>query len=224
MPNKAFSDLAWRCQVVQLVQQGGGDDSLLQQAWDQIGDYFGERQKTAKAAQYYAQAKNMEALVACYYKLEDFNGLEKLIGALPEGSPLLQEIGQKFSSVGMSTEAVSAYLKCGDVKAAVDCCVQQHQWESAVQLAEAHSYPGIQKVLSQYASRLLSQGKKMHAIELYRKANRYTDAAKLLSTLGAEVRLVATLHSPATQMHPSAQVGHRPFMRGTPWERQVALM
>ena len=29
----------------ELVQQGGGDDSLLQQAWDQIGDYFSERQK-----------------------------------------------------------------------------------------------------------------------------------------------------------------------------------
>ena len=173
--------------VVQLVQQGGGDDSLLQQAWNQIGDYFRERQKTAKAAQYYAQAKNMGALVSCYYALEDFGGLERLIGALPEGSPLLQDIGQKFSSVGMSTEAVAAYLKYGDAKAAIDSCVQQHQWASAVELAEAHSYPGIQKVLTQYASRLLSQGKQMHAVELYRKASRYTDAAKLLSTLGAEV-------------------------------------
>ena len=29
--------------VVQLVQQGGGDDSLLQTAWNKIGDYFWER-------------------------------------------------------------------------------------------------------------------------------------------------------------------------------------
>ncbi len=65
-------------QVVQLVQQGGGDDSLLQQAWNQIGDYFRERQKIGKAAQYYSQAKNVEALAECYYKLEDYAGLEKV--------------------------------------------------------------------------------------------------------------------------------------------------
>jgi len=40
--------------VVQLVQQGGGDDSMLQSAWNRIGDYFFERQKVAKAAQYYS--------------------------------------------------------------------------------------------------------------------------------------------------------------------------
>ena len=32
--------------------------------------------------------------------------LEKLIGELPEGSPLLTDIGAKFSLVGMSSEAV----------------------------------------------------------------------------------------------------------------------
>ena len=74
---------------------------------------------------------------------EDYAGLEKLITVLPDGSPLLRDIGHKFASVGMSTEAVSAFLKSGDVKSAIDR-VQQHHWEGAVQLAEAHNYP-IQK-------------------------------------------------------------------------------
>ena len=47
----------------------------------------------------------------------------------------------------MSTEAVTAYLKSGDVKSAVDSCVRDHHWEVAVQLAETHNYPDIQKVL-----------------------------------------------------------------------------
>ena len=42
--------------------------------------------------------------VACYYQLEDYAGLEKLIGTLPDGAPQLKEIGDKFASVGMSTE------------------------------------------------------------------------------------------------------------------------
>ena len=43
-------------------------------------------------------------------------------------------------------QAVSAYLKSGDVKSAVDSCVRDHHWEVAVQLAETHNYPDIQKV------------------------------------------------------------------------------
>ena len=42
--------------------------------------------------------------MACYYQLEDYAGLEKLIGTLPDGAPQLKEIGDKFASVGMSTE------------------------------------------------------------------------------------------------------------------------
>ena len=76
--------------VVQLVQSGGGDDELLTLAWNKIGDYFWERQKPAKAVQYYAQAKNVEMQVTCHYHLEDYAGLEKLITVLPDGSPLLR--------------------------------------------------------------------------------------------------------------------------------------
>ena len=102
--------------VVQLVQQGGGDDSMLQTAWNRIGDYFFERKKASKAAQYYSQAKNMEALIRCYCELEDWSGLERVVFALNDGSPLLQEVAERFVSVGMSDEAVAAYIKSGNVK------------------------------------------------------------------------------------------------------------
>ena len=52
----------------------------------------------------------------------------------------------------------------------------------ALTLAEAHAYPDLQKVLSQYAAHLLEQGKRLRAVELYRKANQHTDAAKLLNS------------------------------------------
>ena len=59
-------------------------------------------------------------------------------------------------------------------------CVKQHQWEAALTLAEGQNYPDLPKVLAQYASHLLAAGKQLHAVELYRKANQYTDAARLL--------------------------------------------
>ena len=65
--------------------------------------------------------------------------------------------------------------------------MQHHKWESALHLAEMHKTPGIQKAMSAYADHLLSLGKQLHAVELYRMGNQYTDAAKLLSNIGAAV-------------------------------------
>lgn len=75
--------------VVQLLQAGGGDDVLLNKAWNQIGNYYAERYKWASAVQYYQQAKNYEKLIECFYILEEYQGLESLIHVLSEGDPLL---------------------------------------------------------------------------------------------------------------------------------------
>eukprot|EP00983_Pelagomonas_calceolata_P103460 1158916-Pelagomonas_calceolata.AAC.8 len=141
--------------VEKLVRETGGDDSQLINAWNKIGQYYSDRHKWAKAAQYYTQdygnarnrsvqcrmlqnvlillapwhtkckatvkggfficqcvqAKNSEMLVECFYALEDFASLEKLMQALPEGNVLLRSIGEKFQSVGLCNEGVSAFLK-----------------------------------------------------------------------------------------------------------------
>ena len=64
-----------------------------------------------QAASYYAQAKNSEALADALYRLEDFEGLEQLTAALPEGSPLLLHLGERFQSVGLCQPAAAAYIK-----------------------------------------------------------------------------------------------------------------
>ena len=73
------------------------------------------------------------------------------------------------------------------LQVAVESCVKMHQWEVAVRLADSYKFPDIQSALGQYAKELLVSGKQLHAVELYRKANQHMDAARLLSTLGAEV-------------------------------------
>ncbi|CAM9895088.1 unnamed protein product [Heterosigma akashiwo] len=90
--------------VVQLVQSGGGDDRTLAGSWDRIGDYYADRLKWAKAAQYYGQAKNLRRVAECHYRLEDYRGLQKLIEAVPDGHPLLLDPGPS-SSPWASTSA-----------------------------------------------------------------------------------------------------------------------
>jgi WD repeat-containing protein 35 len=119
--------------------------------------------------------------------VEKYERIRDLAEALPEGSPLLANIGRKLESVGMSTEAAQAYLRGGDVKAAVDCCVLSNRWDMAVDLAHQFQLPQVEGLLARYVTRLLDQGRTLAAIELYRKANRDLESAKLLASLAAEV-------------------------------------
>uniref|UniRef100_A0A8C0AI80 WD repeat-containing protein 35 n=1 Tax=Bos mutus grunniens TaxID=30521 RepID=A0A8C0AI80_BOSMU len=168
--------------VLQLLKTGSGDadDSLLEQAHNAIGDYFADRQKRLNAIQYYVQGRNQERLAECYYMLEDYVGLENLASSLPENHKLLPEIAQMFVRVGMCEQAVTAFLKCNQPKAAVDTCVHLNQWNKAVELAKSHNMKEIGSLLARYASHLLEKNKILDAIELYRKANYFYDAAKLM--------------------------------------------
>ncbi|KAF8068393.1 Wdr35 [Scenedesmus sp. PABB004] len=156
--------------VEALIKESGGNDAALAGAWDRIGHYYSDRQRWAKAATYYTQSRNTPMLAACLYQLEDFDGLLKLVEVLPEGQPLLADIGAKLQSVGLCAEAVAAFLKAGDAKAAVDACVLLHQWDQALALAQAHNYPQAEGLLQQYAGHLLKKKRHLEAAELYRKA------------------------------------------------------
>ncbi|XP_056151968.1 WD repeat-containing protein 35 [Lampris incognitus] len=174
--------------VLQLLKTGSGDcdDTLLEQAHNAIGDYFADRQKWVNAVQYYLQGRNQERLAECYYMLEDYDGLERLTSSLPENHKLLPDIGQMFATVGMCEQAVNAYLKCNQPKAAVDACVHLNQWNKAVELAQNHNMKEIKSLLAKYASHLLEKNKTLEAVELYRKAHHFLDAAKLMFKIADE--------------------------------------
>ncbi|RYG47363.1 hypothetical protein EON67_08655, partial [archaeon] len=140
----------------------------------------------------------VQSLVECYYVVEDYDKLVSLIDVLPDGSPVLHNIGYKLQSVrcrrtragehahacctrlractcviltpsssrarmrsrvqvGLTEPASKAMLHAGDIKGAIDACVQLNQWDKAIELAEAHNLPQIEGLLSKYASRLLDE-------------------------------------------------------------------
>jgi len=173
--------------VVQMVKEGSGYDDILLVAYNELGHYYADRFKWQKAANYYSLAKNYEGMIEAFYNIEDFENLEQIITSIPEGSKLLNELGDKFQNVGLCEQAVSCYKRGGDVKKAIDCCVLLNQWNLAVELAEENKFMQIEGLLSMYANHLLEKKKKLEAAELYRKANRNTEAAKILSQIAKDL-------------------------------------
>ncbi|KAK7794863.1 hypothetical protein R5R35_002889 [Gryllus longicercus] len=170
--------------VIQLMKMGsGGSDSQMEVAWNSIGSYFSDRQNWEAAREYYEKGRNLGQTIKCFYILEDYDALEATVNTLPERDNHLLTIGEMFASVGMCSQAVTAYIKGGQVKLAVDTCVNLNQWDQAVDLAKQYKLPEIGNLLSKYAEYLMSKGKILEAVELYRKANHFLDAAKLLFEL-----------------------------------------
>lgn len=83
--------------------------------------------------------------------------------------------------MGLCDAAARSYLRKGDVKKAIDCCVLLNQWNQAVELAEQHNFLQIEQLLQRYANHLMEKNKKMEAVELYRKANKNTQSATILA-------------------------------------------
>lgn len=173
--------------VLQLMKMGiGGTDKQMEHAYNKIGDYFAERQNWDNAKEYYEKGRNVDKLIQCYYKLEDYDKLAETVDQLPDKSPILKTVARMLASVGMCPQSVGAYIKYGDVKQAVDTCVRLNHWDQAVDLAKTYKMAQINDLLNKYANHLLSNGKRLQAIELYRTANCYLEAAKLLVKLAEE--------------------------------------
>ena len=78
---------------------------------------------------------------------------------------LLAQIGRRFAAAGMAPEAVAAFTKGGDIKAAIDSCVEQNCWGAAVALAEESGNVEIGKRLGEYAAELIDGGRQLHAVD-----------------------------------------------------------
>ena len=174
--------------VVQLLQTGGGNDTLVREAWDKIGAHYADRLKWKKAAQYFQLSRNFEQLAECYYRLENFEELSKMKLDLPDDHPLLVTLAKRFETVGMHEEAVECYLRSTrPPKEAVDCCVLLNKWDTALELAERYDYPQVEGLLIKYAMNLLSNDRKLEAVELFRVANKPTETAILIGDIAETV-------------------------------------
>jgi WD repeat-containing protein 35 len=75
------------------------------------------------------------------------------------------------------------FVKAQNVKAAVDVCVKLNQWDEGIRLAKQHNLAYVDQLLAKQASNFLEQNKIFNAIELYRKAKHYLDAARLMHSV-----------------------------------------
>jgi WD repeat-containing protein 35 len=172
---------------VHLVQTGGGDDEKLRESWNQIGEYYEDRFKWKKSAQFYAQANNVEKMIESFYFLNQFDALRRIKDTISGHSNHLLRLARMFESVGLDEDAISCYERFGDPRAGLDCAIRLKSWSEAVRLAKLHDFPQVESLIARQATELMERGFRFQAVELYRKSNKPVDAALLLADVAEEV-------------------------------------
>ncbi|MFH4979253.1 hypothetical protein AB6A40_005962 [Gnathostoma spinigerum] len=177
--------------IVEILQKstGPGDDQLLKEAWDHVGDYYADRQNWTRAASYYEQSENYEQLIRCCLMTDDYDKLEVISKKLPERHPLLERIGEIFGGAGLCEQALDSYLRSEMLDEALDICIQLNQWDKAVKLSKTHNLRDVSGLLGKYAEQLSgSNERSLAAIQLYRRAGKYLEAAKIVFEIANEER------------------------------------
>ncbi|CAI5455549.1 unnamed protein product [Caenorhabditis angaria] len=166
--------------VLQLLT-ADDDDSVRQTALKNVGDSLYDHMKYQEAAMVYKQADCLEQRINSLIKSNLFGELEELARNLPDNHRLLEKIGDAFTSRGLCDQAVECYMKCGLVKKALAACIELNFWERANAIAKSNNLADVDVMLSKYAEELIgpSNERSMSALQLYRRAGRLMDAAKI---------------------------------------------
>ncbi|KAH8855133.1 WD repeat-containing protein 35 [Schistosoma japonicum] len=187
--------------VAQLTKDTGVLVKDLEQAeiYNALGDHFLSQMLWDKAADYYQQGNDLSKCVECLYQMEDYKGIERIIEKMPDCHNSLYDFGLRLANLGMIQQAVYALVKSNHRKEAIDICLRLNQWRIAYELAKyidshdtdeyqqhSHLYQKqsqqkrIDNLLNQSVNYFIEQGRIVEAIELYKHAGRFLDAAELL--------------------------------------------
>ncbi|KAF4654697.1 WD repeat domain 35 [Perkinsus olseni] len=126
-----------------------------------------------------------------YAALEDFESLyQTAFRQLPTTAALLQsDVARILSGVGQVDQAANLLFRTGEVHAAIKECVSSNHWSKAIELAEKYKTPMVETILEKYAAHLIQTNRIFSAVELWQKAGRHVDAAKLLVRMADRTEL-----------------------------------
>ena len=161
----------------------------IKTAYNNYADELFEKKEFDKAEEYYNKSGNIKGLTNCYFEKEEYDKASKMLEVIPEEDEYLEEIGDKFLSVGMTKEAVIAYTKHGNIKKGIESYINSNQWEEAIDLSAKNGFIYMQELVDKFSDQFRLSGKKLDLVNLYRKANMSVEVHKYLCEIAQDMRM-----------------------------------
>lgn len=178
----------WERVIALMHQSGIVKEDQMKIAYTNLAQQYLQSKDFQLAGDFFNKAGNIQGTLDVCFATEDFATAATFIEKLPEQNELLLQMAEKFEMFGLCEEAVKCYLRYGDAKRAIDTCVMMNRWNLAVELAEKNNFFQIEALVNKFGSILMEKNKKMDLVELYRKAHRHTDAARILVKIAEDFK------------------------------------
>ena len=165
-------------------------DDNLKIAYNNYAEELMEKKDYDKAEENFEKSGNIHGLTRVYFAKEDYDKAVNMLEVIPEEDEFLEEMGEKFNSIGMCDEAVKAYIKCGNILKALQTYVENNKWKEAIELSAENDFINMENLTNKFGSEFLKSGRKFDLVELYRKANMRNNVFKYLNEIAIDMRKI----------------------------------
>ena len=83
--------------------------------------------------------------------------------------------------------AARALEKAGDARAALELALRHSYWSLATEIAERNEFPQVDNLLARFAGSLQAKRRRLDLVELYRRAQKHAEAARVLNSLAEDL-------------------------------------
>ena len=160
----------------------------LKMAYNNFAEELMEKKDFDKAEENYEKSGNIHGLTRVYFAKEDYDKAANMLEVIPEEDEFLEEMGEKFNSIGMCDEAVKAYVKYGNILKALETYVANNKWKEAIELSAQNDFINMDQLTEKFGEEFIKSGRKLDLVELYRKANMRDNVFKYLVEIAVDMR------------------------------------
>ena len=176
--------------VTDIMSKNNNKDENLKIAYNNYADELFERKEYDKAEENYKKAGNIQGLTNIYFAKEEYSKAANMIEKIPQDDKFLEEVGDKFSGLGMCEEAAIAYIKHGNINKAMETYVSNNKWAEAIELSRKNDFLNMEQLTNKFSKEFIKSGRKLELIELYKKANMRNEVNKYLIEIACDMKKI----------------------------------
>ena len=161
------------------------DGKTAEECYNKLGEHFYMIGNYEQSAKYYLLNNNVYQLIDVYFAAEKFDALFNLKSEVKTDEEK-EKIAKRLLEANMVDASAKVYENLRKEKKAVDIAILNNYWTTAVEIAERNNFQQIENLIQKFAGMLTQGKKKFELVQLYRKAKKNLEAAKILNSIAED--------------------------------------
>lgn len=161
------------------------DGKTLEDCYNKLGEHYYLIGNYEKSGKYYQLSNNVNQLIDVYFAADKFDALLNLRAEVKTEEER-DKLARRLLESNMLDASAKVYESLRKEKKAVDIAILHSYWTTAVEIAERNNFQQIENLIQKFAGMLTQKKKKFELVQLFRKAKKNLEAAKILNSIAED--------------------------------------